>query len=118
MPKYKVQLKQGKRTLVEYGEFKSVAACQAFYETLTTMKLTEILKVEYEDETEPPVDDFNYRSLFKGVVANKQTRQSRQVILHNIKLSKNESDIYSACVEYMDLNGSNIDSITATLFKT
>ena len=48
MPKYRIQLKRGKRTIVENQEFKSVSHALDFYQQLSTMKVTEILKVEYE----------------------------------------------------------------------
>lgn len=119
MPKYKIQLKQGKRTLVEYGEFKSVDACLMFFQTLSTMKVTEILKVEYEDLSEHiPIDDFNYRSLCKLMIKNKTSRVTKQVILHNIKMTKNENEIYMAMVENMEIDGLKVDGVTATLFKT
>lgn len=118
MGKYKIQLKQGKRTLVEYGEFKSVEACLAFYQNLSTMQVSEILKVEYEDLSDAPIDDYNYRSLFKGIIKNTDSRTSQQIILHNIKLTKNENDIYHACMQYMEIKGLKVDAITASLFKT
>lgn len=119
MPKYRIQLKQGKRTLVEYGEFKSVDSCLMFYQTLTTMKVTEILKIEYEDITSHiPVDDFNYRSLCKLMIKNNTLRITQQVILHNIKMTKNENEIYMAMLEHMEINGLKVDGVTATLFKT
>ena len=98
MPKYRVQLKQGQRTIVDHIEAKSVSDCLAFYENLTTMKVTEILKVEYEAPKTSiiPIDDFNYYQIFKGYL-HTDTRQSKQVILHNIKLSKREKDIAMAC---------------------
>lgn len=117
MPKYRVQLKQGKRTIVEHIEAKSVDAVKTFYNTLTTMKLTEILKIEFQDTTTPPIDDYNYQSLFKGFVRNKDTRQMKQIILHNLKIGVNENDIYDACLQHLELNGVGVDSVTLTLFK-
>jgi len=117
MPKYRVQLKQGKRTVVEHIEAKSVDAVINFYNTLTTMKLTEILKIEFQDTTTPPIDDYNYQSLFKGFVKNSDTRQVKQIILHNVKPTVDEDAIYSACIANLEINGTNIDSVTATLFK-
>ena len=46
MPNYKIQVKQGKRTLVTHGEFKNVACGLAHYNTLTTRQGSEMLKVE------------------------------------------------------------------------
>lgn len=116
MPKYKVQLKQGSRTIVEHIEAKSVGDVKMFYSTLTTMKVSEILKIEFEDNTKPPIDDFNYWSLFKGIVANSE-RMSQQIIIHNIKLSKNEKDIAMACQTHLEVNSLNVKSIMTGLFK-
>jgi len=117
MPKYKVQLKQGKRTIVEHIEAKSLEAVQSFYSTLSTMKLTEVLKIEFQDTTTPPIDDYNYQSLFKGYVRNKDTRKSKQIILHNLKSSVNEQDIYTACQNHLEIDGVSIDSVALSLFK-
>ncbi|MCX6051298.1 MAG: hypothetical protein NTZ60_02185 [Campylobacterales bacterium] len=117
MPKYRIQLKQGKRTLVEHGEYKSVTAVLAHFQTISTMKVTEILKVEYEDLTLPPIDDYNYYSLFKGIIKNSNSRMSKQVIFHNIKLTKNETDIYNSCMLNMEINNLMVDSCMCSLFK-
>ena len=116
MPKYRVQLKQGSRTIVEHIEAKSVASCLAFYKDLTTMKVTEILKIEYQDDTKQPIDDFNYFSIYKSFIKT-QTGLTRQVVLHNIKLSKNEHDIAQACIQHLEIENMNVDSIYCSLFK-
>lgn len=118
MPKYKIQLKQGKRTLVDYGEFKSVNHALAHYNLISTMKVSEILKVEYEDLKTPPIDDYNYRSLFKGMIKNNTSRKVKQVIFHNIKMGKSENDIYNSCITNMEIDSLAVDSVTASLFKT
>ena len=117
MPKYRVQLKQGKRTIVEHIEAKNVSSVQALYNNLTTMKVTEILKIEFQDSGSVPIDDFKYQSLFKGFVINKDTRKMKQVILHNIKLGVTENDIYTAFKEYLEIEGLGVDSVTLSLFK-
>ncbi|MDO8454080.1 MAG: hypothetical protein Q7S59_05870 [Sulfurimonas sp.] len=118
MPKYKIQLKQGKRTVVAHGEFKSVASVLAHYNHISTMQVTEILRIEYEDESQPPIDDFNYRSLFKGILKNDATRKSKQVIFNNIKLTINEREIIDSCKVHMEIDNSVVDSAISTLFKT
>lgn len=118
MPKYRIQLKQGKRTIVEHGEFKSVTHALDFYNTLSTMKVTEISKLEYEASDENiPSDDFVYQSLFKAFIKNDETKLSRQVLLHNIKVSKSSDDIFLKIKECMDINSLNVDSIYCSLFK-
>jgi len=117
MPKYKIQLKQGKRTIVAHGEFKNVQAVLTHYNRISTMKVSEISKLEYEDATVPPVDDFNYRSQFKGIIKNDDNRISKQVIFNNIKLNINEQDIYDSCISNMEINNHMINSMSCILFK-
>jgi len=118
MPRYRIQLKQGKRTIVEHGEFKSLSAVLAHYELISTMKVTEVLKIEYENDTSSiPNDDFLYNSLFKGILKNEQNRISQQVIFHNIKLNKSERDIYDSIKMNMEIDGFHVDSIYCSLFK-
>lgn len=116
MPLYRVQLKQGRRTVTNHIEAKSVADCVQFFETLTTMQVSEVLKVEYVNETLPPVDDFNYFSLYKGIIKNTQN-MSKQIVLNNVKLTKNENDIYMACKTHLEVGGLNIESSYSSLFK-
>lgn len=117
MPKYRVQLKQGSRTVVNTIEAKSVASAIAFFETLSTMKVTEVLKIEYENDTLPPVDDFLYFPLYKGIM-HTSTRLAKQMLVNNVKMTKSELDIAMACKEHLEINGSNIDSLYSSLFKT
>ena len=116
MPQYRVQLKQGRRTITNHLEAKSVADCLAFFQTMTTMQVSEILEIKYEDNSTPPVDDFGYWAIYKGIVKN-DARASRQIILNNVKLSKNEKDIALACRTHLEVLGLNVDSVMTSLFK-
>lgn len=116
MPLYRVQLKQGRRTITNHIEAKSVASCLAFFNEITTMQVSEILKVEYTDETLPSIDDFNYFSIFKGILKN-NTKMSKQIVINNVKLSKNENDIALACKTHLEVGTASIDSLVSTLFK-
>lgn len=116
MPKYRVQLKQGSRTIVNHIEAKSVGAVLTFYETLTTMKVTEILKVEYENDTTPPIDDFAYYPVYKGIM-HTNTRLAKQIIINNVKIGKSEQEVALACKNFLEINGQNIDSLFTSLFK-
>ena len=117
MPLYRVQLKQGSRTIVNHIEAKSVQAVLDFFNTLTTMKVSEILEVKYQDKSQPPIDDFNYRPLFKAFIRNDESHKSKQIILHNIKKSKNENDIYQAIQQYLEIDGQRVDTVVSQLFK-
>ncbi len=117
MPKYRVQIKQGSKTMVQHIEASSVDAVLALYQALSTAKVTEILKVEFEDTTTPPPDDMQYYSVFKGIVRDSSTHKSRQVIINNVKLSKSTDAISTVLKEYLELDGRRIDGVVSTLLK-
>lgn len=116
MPIYKVQLKQGRRTIVNQIEAKSVNDAVQFFEKITTMKVSEVLELKYYSELKPPIDDFNYNSLYKGIVKNNQ-KFSKQIVLNNVNLNKNEDDIYQACIQHLEVGTLKVESIVSSLFK-
>lgn len=117
MPKYRVQLKQGSRTIVNHIEAKSVQSVLDLFNTLTTMQVSEILKIEYTDDTLPPVDDFVYYPLVKFIVKNDVSNKSSQVVLHNIKMTKNVDEIAQKAIETLEIQTLNIDSCYSFLMK-
>lgn len=116
MPLYRVQLKQGRRTITNHIEAKSVTDCVSFFETLTTMKVSEVLEVKYQSDTKPPIDDYNYFALFKGIIKN-NSNMSKQIVLNNLKLTKNENDVYTACNTHLEIGGLNVSACACSLFK-
>jgi hypothetical protein len=42
---------------------------------------------------------------------------SKQIVLNNVKLTKNENDIYLACKTHLEVGGLNIESSYSSLFK-
>ena len=118
MPKYRIQIKQGSKTMVEHIEAKSLQNVLDFYSSFSTAKVTEILKVEYEDLSTQPVDDMNYFPLAKFMAVNNSTKKSRQFIIHNIKKTKNSDDIASAIKQHFEIDGLAIDTCYAGLIKS
>lgn len=116
MPLYRVQLKQGRRTITNQIEAKSVSDCIAFFKELSTMQVSEVLEIKYQDDTTPPIDDFSYWALYKGVIKN-DARMSKQIILNNVKLTKNENEIALACKTHLEVNTLNVDGVVTSLFK-
>ena len=117
MPLYRVQLKQGSRTIVNHVEAKSLNDLLAFYDRISTMKVTEVLEVVYQSGGDIPVDDFNYKKLFKGYIRNTSSHKSRQIILHNLKKSVDEDDLVSAIKAHLEVDGLVVDSVYCSLFK-
>lgn len=114
---YKVQLRQGKRVVVEEIEAKSVSDVLAFYNRITTIQVSEIWRLEYLDKSSPPSDDFSYYSLVKLFVRNSEAKKSKQLILHNVKLSVSESDLFDAVKSHLLIDGLHVDSIIVPLWK-
>jgi hypothetical protein len=116
MPLYRVQLKQGRRTITNHIEAKSVSDAVQFFESLTTMKVSEVLEVKYQSDIKPPIDDYNYFALFKAIIKN-DNRMSKQIVLNNLKLTKNEQDVYQACKQHLEVANSNVSAVACSLFK-
>lgn len=116
MPLYRVQLKQGSRTEINRVEAKSVSAVLAFYKSVSTMRVTEILEIKYEDDSKIPIDDFNYYKVFKGYLTNDK-REMKQIIIKNVKKSVRSEDILREAKKYLQLNGVSIKSLVSSLFK-
>ena len=117
MPLYRVQLKQGSRTIVNHIEANSVQNVLNFFNKVSTMKVSEILEVKYQDKTTPPIDDFNYKKLFKGFIRNEDAGISKQIVLQNIKHSVNEKEIYEACKKFLEINSQKVSGVYCSLFK-
>lgn len=117
MPKYRIQLKQGSRTITNHIEAKSVNDALLFFNTLTTMQVSEILEIKYTDDTLQPVDDMNYYPFCKLIANNDTTGKSKQVLLHNVKLTKNEADIDLAIKMHLEIDLLKVDSTYCGLFK-
>jgi hypothetical protein len=118
MPKYRIQLKQGSRTITNHIEAKSVNDVLALFQTLSTMQVSEILEIKYTDETLPPVDDMLYFPFVKIFANNEASRKSQQFLLHNIKLTKNSVDIDQALRQHCEIDTLAINSTHCGLFKS
>jgi len=118
MPMFRVQLKQGSRTIVNHLEADKWEDILAFYEKVSTMQVSEILEVRYKNDTKPPIDDFNYKRLYKGIIRNEESHISRQIILHNLKLNINSDNLSQYIKQYLKIRGKKIDGVLVTLFRS
>lgn len=119
MSKYKIQLKQGSTTRVNRVEAKTVQHAVDLFTSLTTMKVSEVWggTSTYFDATLPPPDDYAYYPLVKLLARNEDSGKSQQVILHNVKLTKNTDEIAIKIKECLEIDGLKVDSIICCLFK-
>lgn len=81
------------------------------------MQVSEILELKYFDDTIPPVDDMAYYPLVKVIGRNEASAKSRQFVLHNVKLTKNDQDISTAIRQYCEIDTLKVDSTVQGLFK-
>lgn len=118
MPRYKVRLKQGSNTKTAEIEAKSIDHVLTFYNTLTTMHVSDIFGgVGYHSDTLPAVDDMAYYPIVKCFVANTNSNKSMQVYFQNMKLTKNEDDVALLIKECLEIDGLMIDSVRSILIK-
>lgn len=118
MPNFRIQLKQGSRTYVERGEFKSLQHVLDFYNSLCTCQVSEIWGgAGYSDKTLPPIDDMAYYPLAKFIARNDESQKSVQVVIRNVKLTKDTHDIAAKIKECMEIQGLNVDSTIAGILK-
>lgn len=119
MPNFRIQFKQGSTTRINRLEAKSVQHVLDLYNTLTTVQVSEIWggATPYMDKTIPPLDDFAYYPLVKLIARNEDSKKSHQIILHNVKLTKNSDEIASKIKECIEIDGLKVDSVICCLFK-
>ncbi|AQW85525.1 hypothetical protein CPIN18021_0313 [Campylobacter pinnipediorum subsp. caledonicus] len=116
MPVYKVTQQQGNRVITSTYEAKSSTSLLQFLQEVSTAKVKYIYRVEYEDEeTTPPNDDFNYHKQFKAFAKN-SNNASKQVLIHNVKTTKNEQELTNAIITHLSVGEQAIKSVACSLF--
>lgn len=118
MPNYQVQLKQGKNSKTVEIEAKNPEAILAFFEYVTTMKVTLIRQIVYTASTSViPIDDFNYNTLFMTFAKNETSGASREFVINNVKKNRDEHEIFSKMKDCFEIEGLRIDTIYSSFFK-
>lgn len=120
MPKFRIQLKQGSRTIINRIEAKSLTHVLDFFNSLTTMQVSEVIGdngAYFKDDTLPPMDDFLYYPYCKFFAYNEVNRVSNQVVIHHLKLTKNMDDVALKCSECLETNTFNVTSIYSFILK-
>lgn len=118
MANFQVQLKQGatvKSVNVEADNYENVLL---FFQSVTTMKVTEIKKVEYQMDGLIPSDDMQYYPVVKTIGRNDDQNIAKQFLLNNIKLTINENELFAFMKQYLTIDGFKIDSVLSTVFKS
>lgn len=116
MPIYKITQQQGNRVITSTLEAKSVSDLIAFLTAVLTAEIKYIYKVEFESQkTHYPADDFNYNKQFKALCSNKN-RMTKQILLHNVKKTKNEAELSSLIKTHLEVGGLAISGVSCSLF--
>ena len=71
-----------------------------------------------EDTTKQPVDDMSYYPVCKLMLSNSAKHVSRQVVVHNVKLTKNLTDVINASKQYLEVSGFPVTSSYSSLLKS
>ncbi len=118
MPKYKVSLKQGSKTWVEYIETDNLQSLLDFYSQITTAKIKKVEEIVYEDPSNSfIIDDGNYWDYVKVFVRNKSTSKMKQYIFKHIKRNKNEKELASLFKQYLKIDGGKVDAVVSLIIK-
>ena len=118
MPKYQVQLKQGKDVKNVEVFASNPSNVLSFFDAISTMKVTLIKEIVYESPTDTlPVDDFNYHPVVKLLAYIDNTNESFQMLFNNVKKTINEQDLFQLMKTYLKIDNRSIDSIMCTFFK-
>jgi len=114
--RFKVALKQGQKTWVEYVEAETLEDVLNFYKAVSTAKVVRVEQILYEDtDKKIPFDDGNYYSLVK-VIARREGF-SRQYIFHNVRLSISAKDLANLMRSYLKVAGGKIEGVITVLWK-
>lgn len=118
MPIYKVRLRQGSNTKTATIEAKSIVAVQDFYNTLTTMQVSDIFGgVGFTDSTLCPIDDMAYYPVVKIFIVNDTSNKSVQFYFANMKLTKDVNDVIAKACECLEIDGLPVTSVRSVLIK-
>lgn len=118
MPKYQVQLKQGKDVKNVEVFAQNHANVLAFFEAVSTMKVFQIKEIKYTAPTDIiPIDDFNYHPVVKTLAHIDSTNESFQMLFNNVKKTINEHELFNFMKTYLEIDNIAIDSIMCTYFK-
>lgn len=116
MPTYKITQQQGNRVITSTLEAKSVSSVQAFLKAVSTAEVKYIYEVHYENPSDTyPTDDFNYNKQFKAFAKN-SNRASKQILIHNVKKTINESELSNLITQHLEVGGLKVESISCGLF--
>ena len=116
MPEFKVTLRQGQKTWVEYVEAGSWEDVLAFYKAVTTAKVTKIEQIVYRgNEREFVPDDGRYWRAVKVIV--RREGWARQYFFHNVRLSITPQKLSELLRQYLRVANGKIEGIVNVLWK-
>jgi len=118
MPRYQVQLKQGKDVKTVNVMASNYTNVLAFFEAISTMKVFEIRKIEYTAPTDTiPIDDFIYHPTVKTLAHIDAGDKTFQMLFNNVKKTIDEQELFQLMKTYLEIDEMAIDSIMCTFFK-
>jgi len=114
--RFKVALRQGQKTWIEYIEAKSLEDVLNFYKAVSTAKVVRVEQIVYENENENvPLDDRSYWSIVKVIA--RRDGFSRQYLFHNVKLNIDTEKLAELMRQHLRVAGGKIEGVITVLWK-
>ena len=115
MPEFKVTLRQGQKTWVEYVEADTWKDALSFYKTVSTARVVKIEQVVYRSNEEFVLDDGSYWKMAKVIA--RRDGIARQYLFHNIKLSITPQKLAELLKQYLRVANGKIEGVVTVLWK-
>ena len=118
MPKYKITLKQGSRTLTNVYEFKNLRSAKEFFTILTTFQISEIWEEKYiNSEIIKSIDDpEKYCSFAKVLILNKK-RDGIQLFIPHLRMNIDKIKLYKIIKDKCLIGGDTVTDYINLLIK-
>jgi|GEM_PF-6908672 len=113
MPKYKVKLSLGSRSLFEYVEANSIDNVIKFYNSTTSMQLVDIFEIERARVSKSIDNPTLYRDRVKFLTYSGNS--FRVVLLYGVKSSHSISSITAKLLSNLLVNGKRVDRVIHVL---
>ena len=114
--RYKITLRLGAKTFVEYVEADSLNDVLNFYRAVSRAKVSKVELVVYEDNSEPPPDSISDRWNLVKVIA-RRNGYSRQYIFHAVKRNLGLRELSEAMRRYLRVHNGRIEGVLTVLWK-
>lgn len=115
MPEFKVTLRQGQKTWVEYVEADTLEDVLSFYKAISTARVVKIEQIVYKGSDEFVPDDGNYWRMVKVIA--RRDGVARQYLFHNVRLSITPQKLTELLKQHLKVANGKIEGVVTVLWK-